>query len=109
MYYLDVASFEFSFNISSPWEKKSILLKLSLIATRSFLLSRRRQGVYRLPTNSGATRDTWAAWALAASLILTWQGDRGQVYLVDSGTQPLSDCEAVVDTARGMWADMTPP
>lgn len=65
MYYLNVASFEFSFNISSPWEKKSILLKLSLIATWSFLLSRRRQGIYRLPTNSGATRDTLAAGALA--------------------------------------------
>lgn len=42
MCYLNVVSFEFSFNISSPGEKKRILGKCSLTATWSLLLKKPR-------------------------------------------------------------------
>lgn len=50
-----------------PYENKSILLKFSSTVTWSLLLNCRSQGVYRLPTNSWATRDISLAWAVSTS------------------------------------------
>lgn len=62
--------------------RKSILLKFSSTVTWSLLLQCRSQGVYRLPTNSWATRDILLAWAIAtAPHVITWQGDGDQSIL----------------------------
>lgn len=110
MYYLNVASFEFSFNISSPLEKRVFYLNfLYLLLGHSFSTAGAK-------TFSGSqqirelleTRYQHEPW-LPASHIITWQGDTGRVWLVDHSIQPLSACEAVASTAQSTWTDVALP
>ena len=89
-------------------EKKSILFKLSFIATWSLLLNRRNQAIYRLTTNPCVIWDMLAAWALVA-MVHIFSPDReteAKSILWVADTQPWSAYEAATDIAQGIWADM---